>query len=294
MASTSFIKQAGIADDAAFRVLGLLISNALDTIGLIKTADTGQIDWATVTKPATYPLMAGYEIRQLPAGTLQTDNPVIVKISYGTGASATLFGMTFQFGHTTNGAGAFTGTASGTHVSYSRGNSTNGSLCFASCDEEHFSMALFCGIAGSTTQYYVICGVDRLRDADGVALSTGINVVIMGNTTPIQFILPSGAGAQFPSTPLAQVMALYPGGLNAPLTVGQAMCFSHIYPFMGCAGNPDMNFIVYPAAIMPLPGGCAMQFPVYGVLHTFILAGSYTSTYGLNSAANWSLGVRIE
>jgi hypothetical protein len=294
MAKTSFVSQSGIASDAAFRVLGLLVSNALEAIGLTKTADTGQIDWATVTKSASTATMSGYEIRAFPSGTLQTDNPLLVKISYGTSsASATVFGFTIQIGHTTDGAGNFTGDASDTYTCYSNSNNANGSLCFLSCDEEHLTVALFLGISATTTSYCAACSLDRLRDVSGTALATGVNVITLSVATYKQRMFPA-SGTQFPTTALTEPMTLYPGGAGEPVVVGKNMCFANVYPYLGCAGNPDLNAVVYPAGAMPLPGGFVLPFSVYGVAHNYVLIGPYTSTLGGNSSALWGIGLRYE
>lgn len=291
MSTTSFVKQAGIADDAGFRAVGKAVSDAMTAVGFIKTADSGQIDWTTVLKGAS----AGYEIRQLPDSTLQTANPVLVKIVYGYGSTSILFGMTFQVGHTTNGAGTFTGTAGSVQTCNANADNAAGSLCFLSCDAEHFSMALFLGTAGSTTRYSCVFGIDRLRDVDGTALSTGVNVITHGSTTAIQqSILPSGSGAQFPTTPLASPMCLYVPATSQAATMGAGICFSNVYPYLGCAGNPDMNFIIYPAEVLASPGGTIIEIPIYGVNHKYVLAGGYTAMLGNNSAANWNLGIRYD
>lgn len=295
MATQAFIRQSGIADNAGFRSLGLQISQAFEAVGFIKTADTGQIDWATVLKPTSGATMAGFEIRQLPASALQTANPVLVKISYGTSnQSQFVMGFTMQVGHTTDGAGTFTGIA-GTIIScYSYDNNATGNMNFISCDADHFSMALFLGIAGTTSNYYCIFTVDRLRDETGTALDTGVNVFVLGNTVPQQCILLAGAGAQFPTTPLTTPMCLMPPGANTNTTMGANINFSYVYPYLGYTGNPDMNLIIYPGNAISVPGGTIMSFPMYGVEHTYVLCGSFTSYLGSNGSANWSIGVRYE
>lgn len=294
MAKTNFMLQSGIADDATFRAVGLKISQAFDAVGFVKTADTGQIDWATVTKPTTYPTMAGYEMRQLPAGVLQTANPVIVKIWYGTSdRAANILGMQWYVGHASSGSGGLTGAYSQVLYQYSYGNSASGNLNFISCDEEHFSMGLFLGIAGTSLSYYCILTIDRLRDENGTALDTGINVFALSDGTPSQFILPSAGAAQFPATALTTPMALYPP-LNGDPTMGLGMCFSYIYPYMGCSGNPDLNLIIYPGNAMQAPGGTLMDFDMYGETHTYVLCGSCNQTLGSNGSAYWSVGVRYE
>jgi len=294
MAKTSFVSVSGCTSDAAFRTLGLLISGALEAVGLIKTADTGQIDWGTVTKPTTTYAVAGYEIRTFPAGTLQTANPLIVKVNYGsTNNSANVMGIQIQVGHATDGAGNFTGDYSDTYSLYPSSSNSNGAQCYVSCDTEHLTIALFLGISGTTTNYSIVCSMDRLRDSDGVALDTGVNILTMYSGYFGQRMLPA-TGAQFPSSALTQPMALFPGGSGAQTVVGKNICFSNVYPYLGCTGNPDMNAVVYPAGNMPINGGVVIQFPVYGVLHDYVLVGPYVGTYGGNTTAQWGLGVRYE
>lgn len=295
MAKLSFVQQSDITENETFRSLGLRISQALDSFGFTKTADTGQIDWSTATRPLSSASMVGYEMRQFPAGTLQSANPVLIKIRYGSSsASAVILGMQFSVGRTTDGAGNFTGIYSSTISCYSGGNSPNGSLCFMSGDEEHLAIALFLGITNTTTAYHCIFCIDRLRDETGKALDTGINVFSKGNSSPSQFMLPSGSGAQFPATPLTNPMALFPPGASTAPTAGLGMSLSFLYPYIGCSGNPDLNVIIYPSLTMSAPGGTIIEITSYGAAHNYVLCGSYTAALNGNYSANWSVGVRYE
>lgn len=282
-----------ISDDATFRACGKAISDALQAVGCIKTADTGQIDWATVARPLVN-TMAGYEIRQLPAGTLQTANPILLKIGYGCGYSLSGIGFTFQIGHTTDGAMTFTGAYSSLYTigSYAAATPANYFIDSFSCDVDHLSIALFMGPL-TTSKFNVILGIDRLRDVDGVALDTGCNIVISGyNSLFYQFILPSGAGAQFPATPLVNPMVVAPP-VGAPSSYGLNYYNSFLYPYIGCCGNPDLNFIAYNTDADQSPGGVSRIVTIYGVEHTYLLVAT-TMTAGPTSATNWSLGVRYE
>jgi hypothetical protein len=92
--------------DANFRIWGKALSDALTAAGCVQTADTGQIDWATVLKPALSSTWQGFEIRHF-SDALQ---PALIKIEYGAGAgAATNPGCRVSVGTTTNGAGVFTG-----------------------------------------------------------------------------------------------------------------------------------------------------------------------------------------
>ena len=59
MAVASFTAKAASSTDALLRDWGSKLSAAIQSVGLVKTADTGQIDWNTVVNGAT---VRGYEI----------------------------------------------------------------------------------------------------------------------------------------------------------------------------------------------------------------------------------------
>lgn len=102
--------------DAAFRAWGSALSAAMQSCGLQQSADTGQIDWSTVTVPTTNDTSGGYEIYQFTDG-LQATSPVFIKIEYGAGINQTgiEYGgygypqMWITVGPSTDGAGNMTG-----------------------------------------------------------------------------------------------------------------------------------------------------------------------------------------
>ena len=96
--------------DARFRALASFVSDNLTAGGLPKTADTGQINLATVTRPAVN-TSGGYEIRRFD-DALQATKPVFFKIEYGTGAGSPGTGISFwlTIGTGSDGAGNITGT----------------------------------------------------------------------------------------------------------------------------------------------------------------------------------------
>lgn len=104
--STSVISH---ANTTQFRAWGLELSNMLTTIGFIKSADTGQINWGTVTRPAVG-VSGGYEIRYM-NDSLHGTAPIYVKLEYGTDAvNAAYPAMWITIGTGSSGAGAITGT----------------------------------------------------------------------------------------------------------------------------------------------------------------------------------------
>lgn len=97
--------------DATFRAWGSDYSAHLAAIGMVKTADTGQIDWATAIYAQGSSLHIGYEIWKF-ADTLQASSPIFVKLWYGSSSAATNKSFPAMFitvGTGSDGSGGLTG-----------------------------------------------------------------------------------------------------------------------------------------------------------------------------------------
>lgn len=133
MTTTSWSSGSASTTDAEFRAWGSEFSAALAAVGMIQTADTGQINWATVVRGAanTY---AGYEVWRF-NDAMQATAPIFIRIAYGQGYSANDPRFSFQIGTGSNGAGVLTGIGSGVsygwHVAFV-GNPNPGSASAAS------------------------------------------------------------------------------------------------------------------------------------------------------------------
>ncbi len=93
--------------DAQFRSWGLAFHNSLIAVGITNTADSGQIDFATVTIPGAG-TSAGYKIYRF-NDALQASAPIFFRIDYGIDASgAAVPQMWVQVGIATDGAGTLT------------------------------------------------------------------------------------------------------------------------------------------------------------------------------------------
>ena len=91
--------------DADFRGWGANLSAKLAAVGLVKTSDTGQINWSTVTRPAIN-VYAGYEIWRYP------DSSIFMKWEFGTGVNATIPMIRVSVATGVNGSGTLTGNIS--------------------------------------------------------------------------------------------------------------------------------------------------------------------------------------
>jgi hypothetical protein len=276
------------ASDASFRLWGKAISDALTALGITKTADTGQIDWTTVTKPASANAYAGYEIRQF-TDALQSSNPVIFKIQYGCGGTVTFPALLITIGHASDGAGALTGEVTTDLLIASGNTSTTAYTSWITGDTGWFSMGLWSG--GGSNLTHVFC-LERLKDTAGADTDAGVQAIYMAG--------PSSGGKQ------SQSMLPKTGAVYGPYFIQSAMPGSGsggyganvgvfpVFPNLGYAGNPCLGCLLYFTA--DIPRGTAISVPMYGTNHTYIAVGDLgPSTTSLNgNSTSHSLMIRYE
>jgi hypothetical protein len=95
--------------DAAFRAWINEIHSSLIAFGWIQTADTGQINFATVTRPAAINTYQGYALYRM-ADANQASCAVFIRLDFGTGGNADCPSIKFQMAiGGTNGSGSLTG-----------------------------------------------------------------------------------------------------------------------------------------------------------------------------------------
>lgn len=112
LTNTSVLDQ---TSDAAFQAWGSEFNASLAAIGLTQTADTGQIDWTTVTRPGGGNTFAGYEIWRF-NDALQSTKPIFFKIRYGNFNAPNCPGMAVSVSTSSDGAGNLNGAIITTEV----------------------------------------------------------------------------------------------------------------------------------------------------------------------------------
>jgi hypothetical protein len=108
MTTSTFTAVPQVTTDAEFRNWGGGFAAALAAVGMVKTADTGQINWATVLKPASGNTQQGYEIWRF-NDTLQATAPIFLRVGYGAGATVAVPSLFLTVGKGSDGAGTITG-----------------------------------------------------------------------------------------------------------------------------------------------------------------------------------------
>lgn len=162
--------------DEAFRAWGSGISTALQSLITLVT-QTGQINWATVTKPASTGYISGFEVYRF-NDAAQSTSPIFIKIEYGAASigSGLKPALYMTVGKSTNGSGTigsvlFTykeviSTASATTL-------TPKNCYFGNGDGSCLVMSLF----PSDTAYHVYGSyvvIERSRNNLGTATTDGI------------------------------------------------------------------------------------------------------------------------
>ena len=143
-------------------------------MGLVKSSDTGQIDWNTVVKPASQ-FIIGYEIFRF-NDVLAATKPVYLKIRYEVvGSPGNRMWFRFSAGTGTDGFGNLTGfvTAEG---QYSNAVKTAGAILPSYCSGSPSSLFLatyYDTAAANSTQMILI---ERLKLIDGTETDLGFAV----------------------------------------------------------------------------------------------------------------------
>ena len=158
--------------DAEFRAWGSELNAALAAVGLVQTADSGQIDWTTVTRAGSY-TAAGYEIWRT------ADSSLYYKVEYGSGGSSNQPNLWLTVGTGSSGAGALTG-QSNTWTPLTAGippySTTTAYMSYVSASNNHLTLVWKVNAYADTSPAgFVVVG--KTVDSSGAATTTGYAVV---------------------------------------------------------------------------------------------------------------------
>lgn len=278
--------------DTAFRAFVNTISTAISTAGMVQTADTGQINPATVTHPTATATSQGYQIWRF-NDSLQAAAPVYMKIEYGSATSAGP-GLWFTVGTGSDGAGNITNNnIPGVTASVQRVNpmssTWNGTHTFyANGGGSALMMGWVDGAGTSSLGWLFILERTRAWDGsptgDGFMLayayytnSTGANAgyhinyipgsINYSTTSSISGFNPNPSGGNVPSTLIDSSGKV----LTVPILTGSGVKI----------GAPSKYIVAVNAG--DYPGDKSVTFTHYGVSGTWRTAGQgYYATNG-----NW-------
>ncbi len=265
-----------------------LLSDALTTVGVVKTADTGQINFAGLGAAPAINTYAGYEIRRI---TMTGGQTYVIKIEYGTAGSAGVPQLRIQIARTTDGAGVLGSDPSTAFVLASSAAGGTAIDSNVSGDATRFGFFLWGAQTGS--QVGVMFLVGRLKNTNGTDADTGINIVTRataGTHSGVkQQYLPK-TGPPYPTPPMSNVQCDFPpeGNMIMGVNAGAAP----IVPNIGYSGNPTLEGLVYSRNDNTL--SAQIQVIQYGVSHNYLCLNGLSGNMSVNGNANALFAIRYE
>lgn len=203
-----------LGTDAEFRTWASGIAAQIAAMGLVKHTDSGQINLATVARPAinTY---AGYEIYRFD-DALQATKPVYIKIEYGIAAVADRPSLAFTVGTGTNGAGTLNSQVGSRRTLLPTGSKLSGNILSSYCSGSNERLSLCTHLDPSSTLALFI-NIERTKDSAGDPTNDGIATAFTAGgtgfwqTVPLAGSIPAGGSIQ-PFFPLSSGQVGASGG----------------------------------------------------------------------------------
>ncbi|HQR71238.1 MAG TPA: hypothetical protein PLE54_11580 [Burkholderiaceae bacterium] len=163
--------------DANFRLWGAEIQTALLAVGCTQTADTGQINWTTVTRAATNS-DAGYEIYYI-NDSLHSTAPVYFKVYYGTAGGASAPRLKIEVGTGSNGSGTITGGNTAAIVGYNSTVTFNTDTTYTSYCGLTNGCLVLANKVGRISTNFALQGfiIARTCDSAGAANADGVMLI---------------------------------------------------------------------------------------------------------------------
>lgn len=261
--------------NATFRTAALAWDTAIKAVGLLATSDTGQINFATVTKPTASNTKAGYAIYRF-ADSLQSSYPCYIRVDYGSGySSANYLGLTITVGTSTDGAGTI---GNAKTFSYQMTNTRGAYLSGVSGSASRLTLAM---TYTYDNPHFVT--IERIQDSTGADTSIGLVMVVITDDTSSSNAAPY-SGQQVVYYSGTQPVATYNYANSAGTQMGAVLpYYNGTVTWAEGATNK-----VYVSPVFPI--GASVHPPVQGLLVSVYPDIPQLSTYTINhygSAANW-------
>jgi hypothetical protein len=283
--------------DAEFRTWGSEFSAKLLAVGLTQTADTGQINWTTVTRPGVN-TDGGYEVWRF-SDAAHATAPIFLKFHYGTGAAATTPRIRVEVGTASNGSGTLSGTGSGTIVGGNHCPSTGGAGSATATNSYMCYTSGFFGYVWKLTNFcqgcfYICrtCDATGAPDTYGYQLwSYGSQSGTAGNSTNYRLVRFADTGTVIYSlvgvatAPMLALAPGYPSPTTTPAGDRQAYIiwggFPDMRPMFGVNAYLGTEFSAGSTFTTAMVGSSTRTFLATSHLGTGIVAGSSSHYLGM-------------
>lgn len=299
--------------DAALTTAIIAMSAQFQACGLVKTADTGQLNPAAGGFTAVFPAAigsVGYEIYRF-GDALQATAPVFLRVDYGRYGQYGHVGVRLTIGTGSDGAGTITGVLNNSNITTSQGDfdivayggsgTTDATVNFY-CSGDG-SRLIFGWFGFNTNPYF---SIERTHAADGTDTNEGLLLVwrtasknsTLGSSSNVTQVLLFGvAAANQPPMQgsVVQANGSY-AGVMVPWPVGAGggvpsnnygynslqnqgdICVLPVFFWRGRLTNPSKNVAGYWAA--DIANDSVVNFTHYGAQRSFRAVGGWVSSFG--------------
>lgn len=175
-----------ITTDANFRAWVAAVRAAIVATGIVRTSDTGQIDTATVSAPATG-AYAGYDIFRFDDAA-QGSDPIYFKLEYGKGSATTRHALRLTAGTGSDGAGTISNAATAV-VALGTATASGNTVLSASFFDGAF--ALWDAYSNAVSGQNLLV-VERARDIEGDLIAGQFFTFGIGNGSGTGFMRAAG------------------------------------------------------------------------------------------------------
>lgn len=251
------------SSDATFRAWGADLSAKLALVGLVKTTDTGQINWATALWPtAGLPAYAGYEIWRYP------DSTVFMKWEFGSATNSTCPSIRVSVGTGSNGAGTLTGpvstprTINASVVSINApGTSRQSLMCYADGYFSFFGYINSILVGGVTTLFFF--AVAPTVNANGVRTNEGLTLYYHNNIDAAAVQALNLSTSTVGAVVTSGLYTLVPYGITSSISGANTQSFLHWTVLPTVSVRPVMHVATVISA----------EFPLNTVFQTTLIGG---------------------
>lgn len=281
-------------NDAELRAYGSELNGWLAAIGLVQTADTGQINWTTVTTSTVAGTILGYEIWRF------ADSSIYFKLEFSTNTNTTNSGLNIlsfflTVGEGSNGSGTITGTSfPRTQIQSATGGPASVVATYPTyiCRTADFFGIIHKqgGPVAGVTPCHLGFAIEKHYDDAGV-VNTGFTVTwTTGNATAL-----SNKRTVRTATP-ARVYAantsftVVPGAVTSSTVGADVQCWGHYYPEAPVPALSEFFLTIIASEKAPL---ATFTLALRGTTHTYMSIGNYLGT-GFGSSATWTIAMLWE
>lgn len=272
--------------DAIFRAWASFIHSVF-VLGLTNTADTGQINLATVTKPASASVSQGYKIYRTNDGLTN----IYFKVEFGCTSNVLYPSLWITVGTGTDGAGTINGTVlmARTQLYTAVSDTTNQHISFGSGANNRVCFGMFLSV-GSTSSFWF--SFERRKTSSITDADTGVIIDYgRGSAGHVSLCAPFSGVIPTPETGLQFILTT-----NNPGVYGNTVPEALRIPCLGPSEPPGLNVAICNSN--DYGAFAEVTIAINGVNHVFKHCGSYINTLrGMSTGvgdANTRLLLRYE